>query len=310
MRAAFGDCPRELLRAAWAEMPALEVEAVEREVLAICTARSEAIGRFLDAQAKLDGALGLVRATSRIAAAPVPDARVERLRGEVAGLRDRIALLEGGPERPETEATLADLRDDLAAAEADLALIEDPGAIAASEPEDVPPPVMEEATAEAATTEATAEAVADEDPPVSGPAGPPAAADGSGQAPLPPARLVGWRVIHAARADGGPWRVLLQAEREEAAFPTVPDLVAGVAVAAEVAPGPRWFTVLDPPMAVSVGETLPDGLTLLAVTAEGIELGDPDAPDAEPVLVPFATVGDSDPGALEWEFATITKEEG
>ena len=124
----------------------LEAEAVEREVLALCTERSEAMARLLRSQVGLDDALNLVRApVAGSGAGPAQaaaDDRVERLRSEVATLKSRISRLEGEPERPETEATLADLRAQLATAETDLelAVAEEAAAFFGDGQADVPPP--------------------------------------------------------------------------------------------------------------------------------------------------------------------------
>ena len=144
LRALFGDCPRERLTEAWNEIEGLEAAAVELEVLRICTDRAEAIARLMDAQARLDGSLGILRASgatpSAVPAPAVADGRVEGLRSEVASLRVRIARLEGEPEGPETEAALLELRDDLATAEADLARIEEAAVAVGSSPADGLPP--------------------------------------------------------------------------------------------------------------------------------------------------------------------------
>ncbi len=134
LRALFGDCPRERLTEAWNEIEGLEAAAVELEVLRICTDRAEAIARLMDAQARLDGSLGILRASgatpSAVPAPAVADGRMEGLRSEVASLRARIARLEEEPEGPETEAALLDLRNDLVTAEADLARIKEEAAVA------------------------------------------------------------------------------------------------------------------------------------------------------------------------------------
>ena len=372
----FGACRRDLLREAWAEIAPLEAEAVEREVVALCTERAEAIAGFLDAQTRLDGALSLLRAPSPAAARPPsgvagPDAEhverllgeAERLRGEIESLRARIARLEGQPEGPETEAALAELREDLAAAEADLAIVEveaamsggvpgeapvpseagspaaetapamlaadpsnpfavvglaadprNPFAVVGRAAEDAPeaepaPKVLSDGAAgDAADAGVSNEGLDDSLPPPSMPV-PDAIADAEDVgASLPPDRVTGWRLIHAVRRDGGPWRVRLQALRETA-FPVPgpdpldPDVP-------ETAPGVRWVPVADPPVTLAVGDELPDGAVVLAVTAEGVELSDPSLPDGEPVLLPFAAGDDGVPGTLGWEFETLTEESG
>lgn len=340
IRATLGDCPADLLRRAWNEMLPLEAAAVEREVLALCTERSEAMAAFMAAQERLDGALGERRASAAASSGTPPeedsgpgDTRMERLRGEIESLRARIARLEGEPERPETAATLAGLRDELATAEADLALLEGgaapagnadvppPGSVAAGDaaagdppaPDPLPPP----GTEPVAATTPNAQAVSD--PPLTDGAVASVPPPGTFLSPNPAQAAPGlqegpteWQVVFAVRGADGPWRVRLQGRRE-ISFP-VP-----VAAAAEgdgdgaamIPTEVRWRTVTesDPPVDVSVGGTLPDGLEVLAVTDEGVELGDPGDPYAEPILAPFATAGDSEPGALAWDFSILRGEE-
>lgn len=107
-----------------------------------------------------------------------------------------------------------------------------------------------------------------------------------------------WRVIHAVRSEGRQWEVRLQATREEGVSEPAPGTEGQDAAALPHVV--RWFPVLDPPVTRAVGEALPDGLTVLAVTRDGVELGDPGAPDAPPTLVPFATGDESVPGASDW----------
>ena len=338
LRAALGECPRDLLRRAWTEMLPLEAEAVEREVVKLCTERVEAIARFLDAQARLDGALAVVRIPSPIPVAEGPAAaedRLERLRDEIATLRGRIARLEGGPEAPETDATLADLRDELATAEADLALLEESGVMGAAAPADVLPPVLDVPGSEgAATAEAPVIPVLSRTddglaPSVMAPGtesaiepqaaaafgAPPlgtedkgaealghfepllAAQPGLARSSVPPDRRTGWQVIYAVRAGDGPWQVRLQGSREIAvrlpgATGEVPDTI-------------HWQPVLDPPVTLWEGESLEDGLTLLEVNPDGVLLDDPFSPDGEAVLVPFRTNESFVAGKAEWEVRTV-----
>ena len=367
LRATLGDCPADLLRRAWTEMLPLEAEAVEREVLALCTERSEAIVRFLDAQARLDGSLAVMRApvpsTAAAATSAPADDRVELLRAEIASLRGRIARLEGEPERPETEAALADLRDELATAEADLARVEAAGATVADGPAAVLPsgasgtePSLQAsaATVSAAIGESDASgevpfptlpptaplsgtalsgALPEAVPGVPGSEVPLPGSQASGQAAsLPPPgtapldapslpagpALAGvtqagaahapdcrseWRVIHAVRGEGGPWRVRLQALREEAvplpAPPSDDPDAPALPTVFHCAP------VLDPPVTLAVGEGLPDGTMLLVVTPEGVRLSGPGSPGADPVLLPFAKSDDGAPGVLDWDVERI-----
>lgn len=350
LRATLGECRAELLRQAWNEMLPLEAEAVEREVLALCTERSEAIAGVLAAQSRIDAALAELRAsaapseTAGSAAAAPDNARMDRLRGEIAGLRSRIARLEGQPERPETEATLADLRGDLATSEAELARLEggvtasgDPDALAtvpadpasaetvgpASAPETLPPPgsgLLVPGPETGAPGPQAADGGIAAVPPTDG-AGtslPPPGALPPGTSPAmsaaasaaPQSGPTEWRAVFAVRRDGGPWLVRLQGSRE-ILFP-VPASTAGDADDTAAIPsgiGRRSVTESDPPVDLSVGDLLPDGTALLGVTPEGVEIGDPDDPDAETVLVRFATAGDSEPGALEWDFQVIGGEQ-
>ena len=338
LRAALGDCPADLLRRAWNEMLPLEAAAVEREVLALCTERSEAMAAFMAAQERLDGALAERRASAAASSGSTPeadpgpgDAGMERLRGEIESLRARIARLEGEPERPETEATLAGLRDELATAEADLAQLEG-GAAPAGNP-DVPPPGSV-AAGDAAVgdppaadpfppsgTEPVAAAAPDaqaaSDPPLTDGAVVSVPPPGTLLSPTPAQTAPGpqegpteWQVVFAVRGADGPWRVRLQGRRE-ISFP-VPVAAEGDGSGAAVIPTevrPLTVTESDPPVDVSVGGILPDGLEVLAVTDEGVELGDPWDPDAEPVLVRFATAEDSEPGALAWDFNLLGGDE-
>ena len=303
IRASLGECRDDLLRDAWNDILPLEAEAVEREVLALCTERAEAIARFLAAQERLDGALAERRAAAVNAEPGSDDADMERLRIQIESLRNRIARLEGQPEGPETDATLTDLRDDLAVAEAALALMEGGGETSPGTP-DVPPPVA--AVTDAVDDKASTTEIA---PPPGDHAAdslPPPGTDPTGETPVPAAEAAPelpsegpaeWRVVHAVRRDGGPWQVRLQADR----MMPIP-----VPSATPEAPATFIFRpVSDPPVTLAVGDILPDGMALLAVTPEGVEIGDPDDPYSEPVLVRFATAGDSDPGALEWDVQVL-----
>lgn len=290
----------------------LEAEAVEREVLALCTERSEAMARFLDAQARLNGALAVVRAPQATpGGGPVPaaaDDRVERLRSEVATLKSRIARLEGDPERPETEALRKDLSDQLATAEADLALAEETAGRVGAGQADVPPPDAAGIPVLATGPETGREEPAPLPPP--GVAAPetevaveqPAEAwPAEDAAPVPVTgprgRRTEWRLIHAVRRDDGQWHVRLQGTRElpvriPGATPDAPERI-------------HWQPVLDPPVTLSEGDVLADGLALLKVLPDGVMLDDPASPDGEPVLVPFVTGESIAAGHAEWDFETI-----
>lgn len=333
--AGLRDCRAEALQEAWDEMLPLQAEAVKAEVLALCTERVEAVATFLAGQARLDAALAELRASGASSGGSrelsVPDA-VPRLRAEISGLRDRIARLEGQPERPETEATLAGLRGELASAQADLARLE--GGAASGDPQVVPAdPAELEETGDVAAPSApetlpppgsgllAAPGPDAQDPPLTDgsvtalappgtvmPGASPAMAAEASDAPRP--GPTEWRAVFAVRQDGGPWLVRLQGSREI----RLPVPVSGTGEAGSDAVIPsdiRWKSVTesDLPVDLSVGDLLPDGTALLAVTPAGVEIGDPDDPDAEPVLVRFATADDSDPGALEWDFKVIEGEQ-
>ena len=136
--APLGECAYEEMEEGYLELAPLEAEAVRREVLALCTERSEAIARFLEAQARLHAALQVLRAPgSPPAAGTVPavaNGPMEALGNKIENLRVRIARLEEEPEGPETEIRLAELRGDLASAKADLARAEEAVATAALPP--------------------------------------------------------------------------------------------------------------------------------------------------------------------------------
>ncbi|MXY17516.1 MAG: hypothetical protein F4Y57_11110 [Acidobacteria bacterium] len=333
--AGLRDCRAEALQEAWDEMLPLQAEAVKAEVLALCTERVEAVATFLAGQARLDAALAELRASGASSGGSrelsVPDA-VPRLRAEISGLRDRIARLEGQPERPETEATLAGLRGELASAQADLARLE--GSAASGDPQVVPAdPAELEETGDVAAPSAPetlpppgSGLLAAQDPPSSEvgidtavpptvappgtvmPGASPAMAAEASDAPRPGPPVGGGGC--AVGLGGGRGVGRLQGSRDI----RLPVPVSGTGEAGSDAVIPsdiRWKSVTesDLPVDLSVGDLLPDGTALLAVTSAGVEIGDPDDPDAEPVLVRFATAEDSDPGALEWDFKVIEGEQ-
>ena len=108
----LGTCPQEALSAAYAEMGALEGDAIVKEVLRLCTDRAEAITGFLNAQAELGRALMEVTAVrpapvaGPVAPAPPPasppaDTASEDTPGFSAMREDLEALrdLAGAPDR-------------------------------------------------------------------------------------------------------------------------------------------------------------------------------------------------------------------
>ena len=115
---------------------------------------------------------------------------------------------------------------------------------------------------------------------------------------LPPDQPTQWQVIHAVRKADGPWTVLFHGTREIAISVPGPT--------PEDPPTITWQTITEPPVTRGVGETLPDGLILKAVTDEGVTLSDPIAPEAAPVLLSFASDDDHTPGVLEWKVINLS----
>ena len=286
----LGDCPDDLLRQAWLKEQPLQTAAVEAEVLALCTERAEAIAAFLRKRVLLDAALGRLQgptsadATLTPQSPSLPESQVEALRAEIGALKDRIARLEMEPQQPETEERLNQLRADLEVAEAELNLAtpaetpadselregqaaKDPAAINLPDTSRVP-----QGSSNAAQPSTTAI-------PVSLPERPPV-----------------WNVLYAIRSADGPWQVALQATRE---IPiTIP------ATDPNEPPTIRWQTHVDEPVTLAVNDKLSDGRTLLAVTDEGVTLGDPAARAVAQDFIPFEY--DPTPGTLEWK---VIKEE-
>ncbi|MCY4288596.1 MAG: hypothetical protein OXC63_08385 [Aestuariivita sp.] len=318
LRTTLGDCPAELLRDAWTEMLPLEAAAVEREVLALCTERAEAMAKFLAAQAELDTSLRLARAVPTTTESAIP-APIQAVRAEVAGLRSRIARLESGPELPETAANLARLREQLVAAESKL---RDAQAAPAGDESDTE-------TAVAAAADVIPATAAIEVEPVAAPpravetdllAVPPAA-----EAPIPLTtvpvvladplpidetelipvsaaevliRAEEWSVVHVIRNPAGEWQVMLQFSHE-VGLP-VPGAAADDSAAI------RWQPVLDPPKTYRVGDEVQDGWELTKVTATAVELARPDS-DADPIVLELAT--ETTPGEFSWDVRRIKAED-
>ena len=289
----LGDCPDDLLRQAWLKEQPLQTAAVEAEVLALCTERAEAIAAFLRKRVLLDAALGRLQgptsadATLTPQSPSLPESQVEALRAEIGALKDRIARLEMEPQQPETEERLNQLRADLEVAEAELNLAtpaetpadselregqaaQDPAAINLPDTSRVP-----QGSSNAAQPSTTAI-------PVSLPERPPV-----------------WNVLYAIRSADGPWQVALQATRE---IPiTIP------ATDPNEPPTIRWQTHVDEPVTLAVNDKLSDGRTLLAVTDEGVTLGDPAARAVAQDFIPFEY--DPTPGTLEWKVIKDEKDD-
>ena len=287
----LGDCPDDLLRQAWLAEQPLQTAAVEAEVLALCTERAEAIAAFLRKRVLLDAALGRLQtptssgATSTPRSPSLPESQVEALRTEIGALNDRIARLESEPQQPETEERLNQLRADLEVAETELALAgaAAPTGIPSDAGSDAAQSVPESASSSSSNTSL---------------AQPPGSANEAQPATTftPTGRPPVWNVLYAVRSADGPWQVALQATREipisiPAADPNVPPTI-------------HWQTTLDEPVTLSVNDKLTDGRTLLAVTDEGVTLGNPSARAVAQDLIPFDY--DPTPGTLEWR---VIKEE-
>ena len=288
----LGDCPDDLLRQAWLKEQPLQTAAVEAEVLALCTERAEAIAAFLRKRVLLDAALGRLQgptsadATLTPQSPSLPESQVEALRAEVGALKDRIARLEREPQQPETEERLDQLRADLEVAEAELNL------------------ATETAPAETPADSGSNEAQAAQDPAAINLPDTSRVPQGSSNAAQPsttaipvslPERPPVWNVLYAIRSADGPWQVALQATRE---IPiTIP------ATDPNEPPTIRWQTHVDEPVTLAVNDKLSDGRTLLAVTDEGVTLGDPAARAVAQDLIPFEI--DTTPGTLEWSYIKI-----
>ena len=288
----LGDCPDDLLRQAWLEEQPLQTAAVEAEVLALCTERAEAIAAFLRKRVLLDATVGRVQAPTSAGAistpqsSSLPESQVEALRAEISALNDRIARLESEPQQPETEERLNQLRADLEVAEAELNL------------------ATETAPAETPTDSELREGQAAQDPAAIDLPDTSRVPQGSSNAAQPsttaipvslPERPPVWNVLYAIRSADGPWQVALQATRE---IPiTIP------ATDPNEPPTIRWQTHVDEPVTLAVNDKLSDGRTLLAVTDDGVTLGDPAARAVAQDLIPFEI--DTTPGTLEWSYIKI-----
>ncbi len=273
--------------------------------------------------------------------ASAEEARIASNSAEVDALKARIARLEAGPDTAETRLTLDQLRAELAEKEGELAQAgvaqeTHAEAVEAGQPDpslkgrvqesfdtlpfpsnvmgevalDVFDPIVSELDEELSrAAEISRNGVSAPSPapevdraPVQrdSMASPPGASPGTPPAQtamtLPPDGPTQWQVIHAVRKADGPWTVLFHGTREIAISvpgPTPQD-----------PPTITWQTITEPPVTRGVGEALPDGLILKAVTDEGVTLTDPIAPEAEPLLIRFAS--DHTPGVLEWRVIDLS----
>ncbi len=323
----LGDCPDDLLRQAWLEEQPLQMAAVEAEVLALCTERAEAIAGFLRTRALQDAALGRLQGSRTSppvaprAPATAPTSPVIRdLTVKVNALTARIARLEAAPEGGAPEDALHQLRLELATAQDALvaarAAEEATGDASGPAPQDLPhvSPHIQGSAAATARPNTLADAIAQEladrpDDPEATSTDQPERSNGlarvaaSGHA-LADARPIEWQVVHAVRRGDGPWSVRLRGAREVA----IP--VPGATP--EDPPTLRWQTVTEPPVTRRVGETLPDGSILQAVTRDGVRLRAPAAAGtrsgSKDALLPFASGEDTAPGTLDWKVIRIEGE--
>ena len=106
-----------------------------------------------------------------------------------------------------------------------------------------------------------------------------------------PERPARWEMLYAIRAGDGPWKVSLQATRQNAVtIPSIdPDMPATI----------QWETIVDDPEILSLNETLSDGRVLLEVTERGVLLGTESGDDGASDFISFRP--DSSPGILEWK---------
>ena len=106
-----------------------------------------------------------------------------------------------------------------------------------------------------------------------------------------PERPARWEMLYATRAGNGPWKVSLQATRQNAiTIPsTDPNMPATI----------QWETVVDAPEILDLNESLSDGRILLEVTDRGVLLGTESGDDGAIDFISFRP--DSSPGILEWK---------
>ena len=106
-----------------------------------------------------------------------------------------------------------------------------------------------------------------------------------------PERPARWEMLYAIRAGNGPWKVSLQATRQNAVH--VPS------VDPDTPPVIQWETVVDAPEILALNDSLSDGRVLLEVTDRGVLLGTNSGDDSTSDFISFRP--DSSPGILEWK---------
>ena len=101
-----------------------------------------------------------------------------------------------------------------------------------------------------------------------------------------------WQVLYTVRAAEGPWRAALLGVGGE--FITLPDYSDGVRT--------EWRSTVDGPFTRTIGDTLPDGQRIAAITEYGVHLsaGETRSPDSGPAT---GLIVDSTPVAAPWRAA-------
>ncbi|WP_419738567.1 hypothetical protein [Ruegeria sp.] len=313
-QAVLGECPVELLRAAWGELDAGTAVAIEQEVLDLCTDRLERIDRLMTLRAQVGAHLAILDppdpAEAPPASGPAPNdlpndtPRLAELRRRVEMLEERLARL---AESPDNEA----LRDQLSAAAeaARTRLAEEEQLQARLEAAEAGPPgpSIRARPDPAATPQADPDITAGADPDA---ATPPAGQNIDSAAPAPdkdrgdPDITAGaeattaWAVDYVARAAEGPWRAQITGETRFAV--TLPG------DGPDDPPRIKWQTSRDGPFTVGVGDTLSDGARIHSISSDAVTITEPARPGA-PKALDWSRSGDvSAPGTLAWEF-TITR---
>ena len=101
-----------------------------------------------------------------------------------------------------------------------------------------------------------------------------------------------WQVLYTVRAAEGPWRAALLGVGGE--FITLPDLSDGLRT--------EWRSTVDGPFTRTIGDTLPDGQRIAAITEYGVHLsaGETRSSDSGPTT---GLIVDSTPVAAPWRAA-------